>query len=83
MNLSEHYNEKTFTRFIQDFLPDFIPDQRSIPAQKDVFPSVILLGESEKLRTSVLVIRTKLGINSRITLTKASFKILKNRSICI
>lgn len=81
MNLSEPYNEATFTRFIQDFFPDFVSDKRNVPAQKEIFPSVTFLGESEKLRTSVLVIKTNLGINSRISLTKASFKILKNFSI--
>jgi type I restriction-modification system DNA methylase subunit len=81
VNLSEPYNESTFTRFIQDFFPDFVSDKRNVPAQKDIFPSITFLGESEKLRTSVLVIKTNLGINSRISLTKASFKILKNFSI--
>jgi hypothetical protein len=81
LNLSEPYNEATFTRFIQDFFPDFVSDKRNVPAQKDIFPSITFLGESEKLRTSVLVIKTSLGINSRISLTKASFKILKNFSI--
>jgi hypothetical protein len=81
VNLSEPYNETTFTRFIQDFFPDFVSDKRHVPAQKDIFPSITFLGESEKLRTSVLVIKTNLGINSRISLTKASFKILKNFSI--
>jgi hypothetical protein len=81
LNLSEPYNETTFTRFIQDFFPDFVLDKRNVPAHKDVFPSITFLGESEKLRTSVLVIKTNLGINSRISLTKASFKILKNFSI--
>jgi type I restriction-modification system DNA methylase subunit len=81
VNLSESYNEATFTRFIQDFFPDFVSDNRNVPAQKDIFPSITLLGESEKLRTSVLVIKTNLGVNSRISLTKASFKILKNFSI--
>lgn len=81
MNLSESYNEGTFTRFIQDFFPDFVPDKRKVPSQKEIFPSVTLLGESEKLRTSVLVVKTNLGLNSRISLTKESFKILKNFSI--
>jgi adenine-specific DNA-methyltransferase len=81
VNLSEPYNESTFTRFIQEFFPDFVSDKRDVPAQKDIFPSITFLGESEKLRTSVLVIKTNLGINSRISLTKASFKILKNFSI--
>ena len=66
MNLSEPYNESTFTRFIQDFFPDFVSDKRNVPAQKDIFPSITFLGESEKLRTSVLVIKTNLGINSRL-----------------
>jgi len=81
VNLSEPYNEATFTRFIQDFFPDFVSDKRNVPAQKDIFPSITFLGESEKLRTSVLIIKTNSGINSRISLTKASFKILKNFSI--
>jgi hypothetical protein len=81
MNLSSSFDEKTFEGFIRDFLPDFVPDRRSVPKQGEIFPSVTYLGESEKLRTSVLVITTTLGINSRISLTKASFKILKNFGI--
>lgn len=81
MNLSEPYNESDFTRFIQDFFPDFVLDKRNVLAQKDIFPSITFLGESEELRTSVLVIKTNLGINSRISLTKSSFKVLKKFSI--
>jgi adenine-specific DNA-methyltransferase len=62
-------------------LPDFVQDKRAVPKQGDYFPKVTYLGESENLRTSVLVVETTLGINSRISLTKASFKILKNFNI--
>jgi type I restriction-modification system DNA methylase subunit len=81
MNLSSAFDENTFIRFIQDFLPDFVLDKRTVSAQKEIFPKVTYLGGSEKLRTAVLVVNTSLGINSRISLTKASFKILKNFSI--
>ena len=81
INLSSSFNEKEFEIFIRDFLPDYAQDRRAVPKQGEFFPSVTYLGESEKLRTSVLVVETTLGINSRISLTKASFKILKNFNI--
>ncbi len=81
MNLSSSFDEKSFEGFIRDFFPDFAADKRSVPKQGEIFPNVTYLGESEKLRTSVLVVTTTLGINSRISLTKASFKILKNFGI--
>jgi hypothetical protein len=81
LNLASPFDEKSFESFIRDFFPDFIPDRRTVPKQGEVFPSITYLGESEKLRTSVLVVTTTLGINSRISLTKASFKILKNFGI--
>lgn len=81
LNLASSFDEKSFESFIRDFFPDFIPDRRPIPKQGDIFPSITYLGESEKLRTSVLVVTTTLGINSRISLTKQSFKILKNYGI--
>ena len=81
LNLASSFDEKSFESFIRDFFPDFIPDRRPIPKQGDIFPNITYLGESEKLRTSVLVVTTTLGINSRISLTKQSFKILKNFGI--
>lgn len=81
MNLTEPYNEDSFLKFIKDFFPDFESDKRNIPTNKSVFPSIMFLGQSDKLRTSVLVVKTNLGLNSRISLAKESFKILKNYSI--
>lgn len=81
MNLTEPYNEVSFLKFIKDFFPDFESDKRNIPTNKSVFPSIMFLGQSDKLRTSVLVVKTNLGLNSRISLAKESFKILKNYSI--
>ena len=81
INLSSSFDESEFESFIRDFLPDYVPDRRAVPKQGEYFPRVTYLGESEKLRTSVLVVETTLGINSRISLTRASFKILKNFNI--
>jgi hypothetical protein len=81
INLSSEFNEETFQSFIQDFFPDFHPDKRKVPVDSDFFPQVQFLGESEALRTSVLVVQTTLGVNSRISLTKASFKILRKFGI--
>ena len=77
INLSAPFESDSFDTFISDFLPDFVSDPRDIPVGREIFPSVEYLGQSEKLRTSVLVIRTTLGISSRISLTKASFRILR------
>jgi adenine-specific DNA-methyltransferase len=81
VNLSGQFSEIDFIQFIKEFFPDFIQDKRNVPPQKNIFPSIVHLGSSEKLRTSVLVMNTNLGINSRISLTKESFKVLKNFGI--
>jgi hypothetical protein len=78
VNLSGPFNESDFERFIEGFLPDFHSDRRRASALDSIFPDVTYLGASELLRTSVFVVRTTLALTSRITLTKASFKILKN-----
>lgn len=78
MNLSGPYSETDFERFITDFLPDFQFDRRRATALDSIFPDVTYLGVSEVLRTSVFVVKTTLALTSRITLTKASFKILKH-----
>lgn len=81
INLSSAFDEKTFISFIHDFFPDFKLDTRDVPVDSDVFPHVSYLGDSELLRTSVLVVRTTMGVTSRISLTKASFKILRKFGI--
>ena len=81
INLSSAFEEETFQSFILDFFPDFHPDMRNVPAESDFFPQVKYLGESEALRTAVLVVQTTLGVNSRISLTKESFKILRKFGI--
>jgi hypothetical protein len=81
VNLSEQFNENEFIGFLNDFFPDFVQDKRNVPSQKNIFPNITHLGTSDKLRTSVLVIKTNLGINSRVSLTKESFKVLKNFGI--
>jgi len=77
INLSSPFESNSFQSFISDFLPDFVSDDREIPELRKIFPRVKYLGQSERLRTSVLVIETTLGISSRISLTKASFRILR------
>lgn len=81
MNLSEPFDENKFYRFLEVFLPDFLFDKRNVSAENEFFSKVIFLGSSEKIRTSVLVINSQIGLNSRISLTKESFKILKKFSI--
>jgi adenine-specific DNA-methyltransferase len=81
MNLSESFDERAFCKFLDGFFPDFQLDKRPVPKQVDFFSEITYLGISEKLRTSVLIVKTTLGVNSRISLTKASFKILKNFGI--
>lgn len=81
INLSSSFDERTFSSFLHDFLPDFKSDRRNVPVEGALFPRVTYLGESEALRTSVLVVETNIGVNSRISLTKASFKILRKFGI--
>ncbi len=77
MILSDPFSQDEFTEFIKGFLPDFKLDLRKVEAGSSGFSEVLRLGESSSLLTSVLIVRSKKNINSRISLTNNSFKILK------
>ena len=81
MILSDPFSQDEFTEFITGFLPDFKLDLRKVEAGSSGFSEVLRLGESVSLLTSVLIVRSKKNINSRISLTNNSFKILKNYQI--
>ena len=78
MILSNPFSQKEFTDFIKDFLPDFVLNSRKVEVGSSGFMEVLRLGESSSLMTSVLIVRSAKKINSRISLTNNSFKILKN-----
>jgi stalled ribosome rescue protein Dom34 len=79
--LSDPFSQDEFIEFIKDFLPDFKLDIRKVEVGSSGFSEVLRLGESTSLLTSVLIVRSKKNINSRISLTNNSFKILKNYQI--
>ena len=81
MILSDPFSQNEFTDFINGFLPDFKLDIRKVEAGSSGFSEVLRLGESTSLLTSVLIVRSKKNINSRISLTNNSFKILKAHQI--
>lgn len=81
MNLSNPFNQQEFTQFINDFLPSFKEDLRRIDSGNSGFDEVLRIGSSHEIRTEVLVIRGTRSINSRLSLTTNSFKILKKYSI--
>jgi adenine-specific DNA-methyltransferase len=79
--LSDPFCQDEFTEFIKGFLPDFKLDIRKVEAGISGFSEVLRLGESSSLLTSVLIVRSKKNINSRVSLTNKSFKILKAHQI--
>ena len=81
MILSNPFSQKEFTDFINGFLPDFKLDLRKVEVGSSGFSVVLRLGESSLLMTSVLIVRSTKSINSRISLTNNSFKILKTHQI--
>jgi len=81
MILSNPFNEIEFTDFIKGFLPDLKIDRRKIDIGTSGFSNVVKLGDSTTLATSVLIVRSKKNVNSRISLTNNSFKILKTHNI--
>ena len=81
MILSNPFSQKEFTDFIDGFLPDFKLDLRKVEVGGSGFSEVLRLGESSLLMTSVLIVRSTKSVNSRISLTNNSFKILKAHNI--
>ena len=81
MILSNPFNQQEFTNFVKDFLPNFNLDVRKVEPGNSGFREVLRLGSSPDVRTEVLVVRSSKNINSRISLTNNSFKILKTYSI--
>ena len=81
MILSNPFSQQEFIDFIQDFLPDFRLDLRKVESRNSGFSEVLRLGESSDLATSVLIVRSKKSLNSRISLTNNSFKVLKLHNI--
>lgn len=79
--LSNPFDQNQFTSFIKDFFPDFRTDERKVDVAKSGFLSVTRLGESDSLVTSVFIIKSSKSLDSRITLTNNSFKILKAYNI--
>jgi Alw26I/Eco31I/Esp3I family type II restriction m6 adenine DNA methyltransferase len=79
--LSNPFDQGQFTRFVKDFLPDFRQDERQVDVLSSGFSNITKLGESDSLITTVLIIKSKKNIDSRITLTNNSFKILKAYNI--
>lgn len=81
MILSDPFSQDEFIQFITGFLPDFNLDIRKVEVGSSGFSDVLRLGESPSLLTSVLIVRSKKNVNSRIYLTNNSFKILKAHQI--
>ena len=81
MILSNPFSQKEFTDFIKGFLPDFKLDLRKVDVGSSGFSEILRLGESAPLLTSVLIVRSTKSVNSRISLTNNSFKILKVHNI--
>jgi len=79
--LSNPFSQKEFTDFIKGFLPDFKLDLRKVDVGSSGFSEILRLGESAPLLTSVLIVRSTKSVNSRISLTNNSFKILKVHNI--
>jgi hypothetical protein len=79
--LSNPFSQKEFTDFIKGFLPEFSLDIRKVDIGGTGFSEVLRLGESGSLMTSVLIVKSKKTVNSRISLANNSFKILKAHNI--
>jgi len=81
MILSNPFSQREFTSFIEDFLPEFKLEIRKVAAGSSGFSEVLRLGEAPSIKTSVLIVRSSKNVNSRISLTNNSFKILKAHQI--
>ncbi len=81
MILTDPYYEENFLEYLKTFLPDFQEDSRLVDVGKSGFTEIKTLGQSQELRTTVLTIKGKFNLDSRLALTKKSFQVLKKLSI--
>ena len=81
MNLAEPFNELEFKAFVTNLLPDFQKSEQEVNVVNTSFDRIQKLGESPSLLTSVFIFKGKTNLESRVTLSKESFRVLKKYSI--
>jgi adenine-specific DNA-methyltransferase len=81
MILQNPFNLDDFTNYISNLLPNFKLDKRPVDIGSTGFKEITRLGHDNSIETSVFVIRTNTKLNSRISLSNNSFKIMKSYAI--
>ena len=83
MILNEPFNKEALNGFLEDFLPDYQLDERSVRTpDKSILTEVTQLGISRKAEVTVLEAECEeTDTNRRIAITQAAFKVLRDHSI--
>lgn len=79
--LGAKFNEREFSKFVAELLPDFREERRPIAA-RGVLKNIRMIGESEVCRLAVIVVRVDEENNrKRIAITQEAFRILRQHRI--
>lgn len=78
MILDRPYNKQSFREFVDNFLPDFTLDERTVrTAKNSILTSVTQIGMSETINVTVLEVEYKeADSGKRIAITQATFRVL-------
>jgi type I restriction-modification system DNA methylase subunit len=83
MLLDRRYDKNTFVSFMDDFLPDFLPNERKVRTPKtSLLKTIELLGTSKDCNVSVLsAYCDSANAGKRIGITQSAFKMLSEHQI--
>ena len=75
--LREAYSRINFQKFLEEFLPDYVLDERSVTFESRVFQNTKYLGRSKKLNIPVFEVEIDEKLEARVTITKNAFKMMR------
>jgi adenine-specific DNA-methyltransferase len=75
--LNESYSRASFQRFVSEFLPDYVKDERTINFESKIFQYTFYLGRSSSLNIPVYEVHIDEKLEARVSITKNAFRMMR------